>query len=78
MVMTFSVERVFNYLRDNGVVYTVRVKRKKTGKDWCNTKRGRSKAFDIKVKHVRKLAESEAELKKQLEPYVGESGFGSV
>lgn len=66
MVISFTLENVRNHLLEKGVVYTLRSKDRKTGKDWANSGRGTKKIADVVI----------TELPMQyLGPFVEHSGF---
>ncbi len=53
MVISFSVKEARDQLMNKGVVYTFRwKKRKKTGKDWANAKRGTKKIADVFIEEL--------------------------
>jgi hypothetical protein len=73
MVMIFADENARRQLLEKGVVYTLRVRKHKEGRDWITDKRGGRKICDVKVEFVEGIRLSE-----QLIKYVGESGFEHI
>jgi len=74
MVMSFQNQQVLNFLLARGVVYTFRVKKRKhLGKDWINAKRGLPKIANVNVHFVK-----DVKVMRDLEPYIENSGFGSL
>lgn len=71
MVISFSVKESSDQLMNKGVVYTFRwKKRKKTGKNWANEKRGGKKITDVFIDEPRLI-----ETLSDLDLYVSKSGF---
>lgn len=77
MVISFSVPRVREYLMTNGFVYTYRKReRKRLGKTWMNSGRGKKKIADVIIKEVRRV--NNEYLIEQIREYSAHSGFDSV
>lgn len=75
MVISFSVEKARKQLEDKGVVYTLRLnKRKRVGKTWYNHFRGDTKKGDVYIYYVGDFLNRTYQLKH----YVINSGFGSL
>ena len=70
MVMMFSVDNVREFLLKNGIVFTFRLHKHKTGKDWINKGRGQRKICDVQIS-----LEKEVNEPADLVPYVEYSGF---
>jgi len=49
MVISFSLENVRNHLLENGIVYTLRSKPHKEGKDWANSGRCTKKIAEVVI-----------------------------
>ena len=74
MVISFSVKEARNQLLNNGTVYTFRWnRRKKTGKDWANIKRGTKKICDVHIEEAGSITNLY-----QLKEYVEHSGFDHI
>jgi len=74
MVISFSVEEARDQLMNTGTVYTFRwKKRKRTGKNWANEKRGGKKIADVFIDEPRLI-----ETVSDLTLYVSQSGFNNV
>ena len=72
MVISFSVPEARKQLMENGTVYTFRwTKRKRTGKDWANVKRGTKKIADVHIEEVGEIHPFPI----LLQPYRSQSGF---
>ena len=71
MVISFSVKEARDQLMNKGEVNTFRwKKRKKTGKNWANEKRGGKKIADVFIGEARLI-----ETVSDLDPYLSKSGF---
>jgi len=73
MVMLFMNARVRNLLLSKGYVYTFRVKRHKTGKDWATEKRTGKKLCNIRIQDERPILDAS-----QLQQFVSASGFKTL
>ncbi len=74
MVISFSVKEARDQLMNNCTVYTFRWnKRKQTGKDWANEKRGGKKIADVFIDEPGLI-----EAVSDLSLYVSQSGFKNV
>ena len=74
MVISFSVKEARDQLLNNGTVYTFRWnRRKKTGKDWANIKRGTKKICDVHIEEAGSITNLY-----QLKEYVEHSGFDHI
>jgi len=76
MVIYFMEKRVREFLLENGFVYTLRIKRKKFGRDWMTDKRGNPKICDVNVELWGVLSKEDLDWK--LAQYVKWSGFSTV
>ena len=79
MVITFSDEKVRNYLLKHGYVFTYRKGRnlrKQLGNDWANSGRLTKKIMDVVVEPIDQIMDIPAH--EQLAPYVGDSGFKDI
>lgn len=75
MVIMFKNERVREFLRRKRVVYTLRPKRRKEGKDWANSGWGTKKFAEVEITFIKKITKENVS---ELEKYVDYSGFKSV
>jgi hypothetical protein len=76
MVIQFSDLKARKHLLEKGYVYTFRTKqRKRVGKDWASSGRGKPKVADVDIKLVKVL---EGVLWRPLKDYVEDSGFKAV
>ena len=66
MVISFFLENVREHLLKNGVVYTLRSKPHKEGRDWANSGRGTKKIADVIITEIPM---------EYLGPYLEHSGF---
>lgn len=73
MVISFSVEPAYNYLRQYGFVVTFRKSRRKRPncETWCNRGRGKSKEFDVRISEICNIDPSEP----LMESFAAISGF---
>ena len=76
MPIQFSHPKARGHLLKHGHVYTFRTKRRKReGRDWASSGRGKPKIADVDIKLVKVL---EGVLWRPLKGYVKDSGFASV
>ena len=76
MVIIFKSERARKYLLKNGFVFTIRTKKRKTGKDWMTHKRRGKKICDVIVELWREIPTEVAF--PYLNNYVNRSGYLTV
>ena len=70
-VIYFKCQKAFSYLLNNGEVYTIRTKQRRTGLAWV--KHNKRKVADVWVEYVSEITDPV-----ELERFVDKSGFGSV
>ena len=75
MVMIFQSKKALEFLLKNGFVYTLRLKRKRTGRDWITDRRGGKKIADVNIEFVSVIRANNIN---DLEKYVPYSGFKSL
>ena len=77
VVISFSADTAFDYLRENGYVYTFRASRRAEpdGEVWVSRGRGEPKEFDGTCEEVESSVPPTADV---LDEYAGESGFGTA
>jgi len=76
MVIQFSDPKARKHLLEKAYVYTFRMKqRKRGGRDWASSGRGKPKVADVDIKLVKVL---EGVLWRPLKDYVKDSGFKAV
>jgi hypothetical protein len=72
MVVIFQGGKALNHLLRHGVVFTFKVHRRKTGRDWITDRRGGRKIADVIVEEEGEFAPSNLGL------YVEYSGFSTL
>ena len=76
-VMSFAADTAFEYLRENGHVYTFRASRRaeSDGDIWVSRGRGESKEFDGVCEEVASRVPPTVDV---LDEYAADSGFGTA